>query len=80
MAINYLDLMDLHHDTLHMLNIFKAKYQPIIIGVHLVHMIHANFYEITVHVETRKPRWSSDFPQTAPKCYRKIVTGGENSN
>ena len=40
MAINYLDLMDLHHDTLHMLNIFKAKYQPIIIGVHLVHMIH----------------------------------------
>ena len=44
MAINYLDLMDLHHDTLHMLNIFKAKYQPIIIGVHLVHMIHANFY------------------------------------
>ena len=44
MAINYLDLMDLHHDTLHMLNIFKAKYQPIIIGVHLVHMIHANFF------------------------------------
>ena len=44
MVINKLDPIDLHHDALHMFNTFKAKYQPIIIGVHLVHRIHANFF------------------------------------